>query len=490
MKTLKRIAGCLLLLCLGMAAGHAQTGKSVYGDQVKADVKMNYVYDFDEALRLAREQNKPVFFNCFVDWAVPCHGMNKYVFSDQAFCDFMNKTFVNLWMDMTTAKGNELALKYRVRTYAHYLVLDADGNVIHRIVGGSKLPDFRNQVEMALSDSTSLSGTARRYAAGDHSRSSLYHYVKALRLADEDSLFTVVGQEYLKLLRPADLAKKDNWMLARLAIPDRNCDNYRYLVAHKQLFADSIGARIIDNFLESLVCREVMQYAMGSVTFDEAGLDSLRRVMDEAQLPDTCVSRTFYDIAKLRVSKDYRGLLNYLQTYGHRLLIYRANLELSLDFSDMNAEDKALLVAYLKEAAVREGNTSAGKRLASFATLLEKGEGIDFDHGPFSEVLARAKREGKLVFMDCFTSWCGPCRMMASVVFPRKDVGDAFNPRFVSFKCDMEKGEGLELAKKYGVKVYPTLLVLDADGNLLHTLTGAHSPQELIRMAEQVTAEK
>ena len=139
---------------------------------------------------------------------------------------------------------------------------------------------------------------------------------------------------------------------------------------------------------------------------------------------------------------------------------------------------------------MREGNTSAGKSLASFATLLEKGEGIDFDHGPFSEVLARAKREGKLVFMDCFTSWCGPCRMMASVVFPRKDVGDAVNPRFVSFKCDMEKGEGIELAKKYGVKVYPTLLVLDADGNLLHTLTGARSPQELIRMAEQVTAEK
>ena len=40
MKTLKRIAGCLLLLCLGMAAGHAQTGKSVYGDQVKADVRL------------------------------------------------------------------------------------------------------------------------------------------------------------------------------------------------------------------------------------------------------------------------------------------------------------------------------------------------------------------------------------------------------------------------------------------------------------------
>ena len=53
-----------------------------------------------------------------------------------------------------------------------------------------------------------------------------------------------------------------------------------------------------------------------------------------------------------------------------------------------------------------------------------------------------------------------------------------------------EVREILAEAEKYGVKVYPTLLVLDADGNLLHTLTGARSPQELIRMAEQVTAEK
>ena len=51
--------------------------QSIYGDKVKTDVKMKYIYSFEEALKKAREVNKPIFVNCFADWAVPCHGMNQ-----------------------------------------------------------------------------------------------------------------------------------------------------------------------------------------------------------------------------------------------------------------------------------------------------------------------------------------------------------------------------------------------------------------------------
>ena len=61
--------------------------QSIYGDKVKTDVKMKYIYSFEEALKKAREVNKPIFVNCFADWAVPCHGMNQLVFSDQQFAD-------------------------------------------------------------------------------------------------------------------------------------------------------------------------------------------------------------------------------------------------------------------------------------------------------------------------------------------------------------------------------------------------------------------
>ena len=486
MRTLRKIVAGLGLLCLSVANCVAQSDKpSMYGDMAKADVKMNYVYSYEEALAQAKREHKLVFFNCFVDWAVPCHGMNKYVFSDQEFCDFMNKHFVNLWMDMTTREGNELALKYKVKTYAHYLILDADGNVVHRIVGGAKLPDFREQVARALSDKTSLKGTARLYAEGDHSQTNLYNYATALRLASEDSLFTVVGKEYLATIQPADLAKKGNWMFARLAIPDRDSKYYPYLIEHKQMFADSIGAPAINAFIESLVCRDIMRYAMGDVVYDKAALEKLRQVLDRAQLPDTCVSYTLYKVAKFRGEKDYQGLIRYMETDGHYLTIYRSHIEMSLDLPDMSEADKTALVAYLEKAAAREGDTSAGKTLAAFARQLSRGEGIDFEHGPFSEVLARAKREGKLVFMDCYTSWCGPCRMMSSVVFTRKDVGDVFNAHYVSFKCDMEKGEGVELAKKYNVKVYPTMLILDADGQVVYSFTGARSPRDLIAIGKE-----
>ncbi len=486
MKTLKQITIVLVLFWVGASTSLAQTGKSVYGDAVKAAVKMNYVYDYAEALKQAKAEGKLVFFNCFADWAVPCHGMNKYVFSDQKFCDFMNARFVNLWMDMVTGKGNELAQKYHVKTFAHYLILDADGNVVQRIVGGSKLPEFRQQVEMALSDSTSLQGTSRLYAAGDHSKSTLSRYLKALRVAGEDSMFTVVGKEYLKYLQPAELAGKDGWMLIRLAIPNRDSKLYPYLISHKQLFVDSLGAKVVDTYIESLVCSDIMRYATGGLSYDKSMLESYARTLDEAQLPDTCVSRVLLCIANLRGEKNYPALLDYMESHGRYLTFYRANVEMSFDFSDLSEVDKVRLVAYLEKAAVREGvDTSAGKSLSMFARQLASGAGIQFIRGSFREILAHAKKERKLVFMDCYTTWCGPCRMMSSLVFTRKDVGDTFNPFYVSYKCDMEKGEGIELAKRYNVKVYPTMLILDANGEVVYSFTGARSPQDLIKIGKE-----
>ena len=62
-------------------------------------------------------------------------------------------------------------------------------------------------------------------------------------------------------------------------------------------------------------------------------------------------------------------------------------------------------------------------------------QGINFIEGkPFAEVKALAKAEGKLIFVDCYTSWCGPCKMMATKEFVKKEAGDYFNNKFVNYK--------------------------------------------------------
>lgn len=58
------------------------------------------------------------------------------------------------------------------------------------------------------------------------------------------------------------------------------------------------------------------------------------------------------------------------------------------------------------------------------------------------------------------------------------------NKHFVSYKLDMERGEGPALGKKYGVKAFPTMLFMDAEGNVRHTIVGSKSANELIEEAK------
>lgn len=105
------------------------------------------------------------------------------------------------------------------------------------------------------------------------------------------------------------------------------------------------------------------------------------------------------------------------------------------------------------------------------AAVLTASAQTEFRHISFDEGLKAAQNEGKLVFIDFFTSWCGPCKMMSSKTFPEKEVGDFMNAKFIPLKMDAEK-EGLELAQKYGVKAYPTYVVLDATGKEVAKFTG------------------
>lgn len=96
----------------------------------------------------------------------------------------------------------------------------------------------------------------------------------------------------------------------------------------------------------------------------------------------------------------------------------------------------------------------------------------------------QAKAENKPIFLDCYTSWCGPCKMMANDVFTLEAAGDYFNKNFVCVKTDMEKGEGPAIGKQYRVDAYPTFLIINSDGKLMHKVVGAMSLEELIENVE------
>ncbi|MDE6394901.1 MAG: thioredoxin family protein [Duncaniella sp.] len=100
-------------------------------------------------------------------------------------------------------------------------------------------------------------------------------------------------------------------------------------------------------------------------------------------------------------------------------------------------------------------------------------DGIVFHDITLPEAQAKAKEEGKLVFVDCYTPWCGPCKRMARDIFPLDSCGQFMNPRFVSIMKDLAAEENVPIAEKYGVKIYPTFLIIRPDGTFLRIEGGA-----------------
>lgn len=112
---------------------------------------------------------------------------------------------------------------------------------------------------------------------------------------------------------------------------------------------------------------------------------------------------------------------------------------------------------------------------------------VKFEKEDFDSILVKAKIENKLIFIDFYTGWCGPCLKFTQTVLTDEKVGRYMNSTFINLKYDAEKGAGITLAKKYNVKSYPTLLILDHEGNVVEDVMGKQLAvkEDMIRLSKK-----
>lgn len=118
--------------------------------------------------------------------------------------------------------------------------------------------------------------------------------------------------------------------------------------------------------------------------------------------------------------------------------------------------------------------------------LLISAQGITFFDGTFEEAKQVAQDQEKLIFVDCYTTWCGPCKMMTRDIFPNEEVGKFYNKNFIAMKLDMEKEAGMKFGKKYPVSAYPTMYFLDEQGEIVQKVVGAKRVQEFIAVGKSI----
>lgn len=126
-------------------------------------------------------------------------------------------------------------------------------------------------------------------------------------------------------------------------------------------------------------------------------------------------------------------------------------------------------------------------------------DGIKFKHKitSWNDVIKQATKESKYIFVDCYTTWCGPCKYVSSKIFPQKSVGDFYNKNFVNIglqidETDKDNADVIATRKvakmieeKYEIKAYPTFLIFDKKGNLVHKLVGAGNEEHFINKGKE-----
>ena len=128
-----------------------------------------------------------------------------------------------------------------------------------------------------------------------------------------------------------------------------------------------------------------------------------------------------------------------------------------------------------------------------FTNCQSQDTGILFEQNSnWTAILAKAKVENKYIFVDCFTTWCGPCKYMSKEIFSLEKVGDFYNEKYINVKFQFDstindlravKNQYIDanyLKKKYEIKIYPTYLFFNSDGELVQSEFGSSNANEFI----------
>lgn len=137
-----------------------------------------------------------------------------------------------------------------------------------------------------------------------------------------------------------------------------------------------------------------------------------------------------------------------------------------------------------------------------FVFLVGAVQGQEIEWMTMNEALEAQEKEPKKIFMDAYTTWCGPCKLLDRNTFSNKDVAVYINDNYYAVKFNAEGTEEVfymdftyknpghdpdrkgrntqhQFASALGISGYPSLVFFDEEGELLGPVTGYRTPRQL-----------
>lgn len=109
----------------------------------------------------------------------------------------------------------------------------------------------------------------------------------------------------------------------------------------------------------------------------------------------------------------------------------------------------------------------------------------NFYSGSYDNFLREARKQDKIAILDFWASWCAPCKKMDKETFSNPELAKHLNENFLIYKVNVDTFDGMEIANKFDVESFPTIITLDSRGQFIDEMKGFFPANYLIEKLNQ-----
>jgi thiol-disulfide isomerase/thioredoxin len=272
----------------------------------------------------AKAQNKPIFVDAYATWCGPCKIMAATVFTDEKVGEYMNKNYINYKLDVEKGEGIAFSEKYSVKLLPTLYYFAPNGEVSHKVVGGSNVTNFLAGSESALKPESQLYTQKAKYDKGQRDKDFVATYLTLLLEASEEDEMSRVLVSYWAMLSEEEKLNETTANLIFAAVRDPKSPIFKYFMDHKADYEKAYTAETVSFYLNK-VFKEAAEEATASDKIKNPKKD-LKAVAKELYfiLPadkayiDSKVAYIYYSQLESDSKAAHKAYHNYFSKYEKR----------------------------------------------------------------------------------------------------------------------------------------------------------------------------
>lgn len=227
--------------------------------------------NLQQAMEVAKSSHKIIFVDGYTSWCVPCKQMDANVFTVDSVAEYFNEKLINLKIDMEKGEGPEILKRYSIGAFPSYLLLDGDGKLLYKLVGGMPAAEFMLKIKNGMKPNNEVALMNERFDSGERNADFLRDYVLLKVRLQEIAKAKTADSLFLATAKLHEIVRKESWVLFgenryAMYLSEIDSRNFNYLVKNWPAFAKENTKDSVDKKL-SEVFKKIASYALNGYTF-------------------------------------------------------------------------------------------------------------------------------------------------------------------------------------------------------------------------------